>query len=127
MGYVIYMVGGESYEEERFRKSDVTEKFYIEDDEWDVIVPKLNRPKSGVALCKFQNSFIYAFGGDNGSSKKNIVNEIERLDLAEEDNPEQKYWDLLYIKHKTLLPLAYAFASLIDDDRMILLGGRQNI
>jgi len=88
MGYVIYMVGGEYFEEEKFRKSDVTEKYYVEDDEWDLLIPKLNSPKSGVALCKFQNSFIYAFGGDTGRSKRNIVNEIERLDLLEEENPE---------------------------------------
>lgn len=33
--------------------SDVTEKYYIEDDEWDVLPAVLTKPKAGVALCKF--------------------------------------------------------------------------
>ncbi len=33
--------------------SGVTEKYYIEDDEWDLLKPVLNKPKAGAALCKF--------------------------------------------------------------------------
>ena len=39
----------------RTQMSGVTEKYYIEDDEWDVLPAVLNTPKSGVALCKFQH------------------------------------------------------------------------
>jgi hypothetical protein len=30
-----------------------TEKYYLLDDEWDVLPAQLNTPKQGVALCKF--------------------------------------------------------------------------
>jgi len=88
MGYVIYSVGGIEFDGEKQRASGSTEKYYIEDNECDVLVPKLTQPKAGVALCKFRNQYLYAFGGDTLKSKCNIVNEIERLDLLEEDNPD---------------------------------------
>jgi hypothetical protein len=67
------MVGGVTSEEEQYFKRDydsssseeegkkpmkyvpsgVTEKYYITDDEWDVLLPKLNTPKSGISLCKY--------------------------------------------------------------------------
>ena len=102
-----------------------TEKYYIDDDEWDILTPVLNSPKAGIALCKFENQYIYAFGGDNGKFKGNIVNEIERLDLIEEDNI--KKWELLYIKHKQMVPFAYGLALLLDDSKILILGGKQNI
>lgn len=55
MGYVIYSVGGIEFDGEKQRPSGSTEKYYIEDNEWDVLVPKLTQPKAGVALCKFRN------------------------------------------------------------------------
>jgi len=42
MGYVIYLVGGFTSEEEKIHMSNQTEKYYIEDDEWDVLLPILN-------------------------------------------------------------------------------------
>ena len=53
MGYVIYMVGGQIYEDDKYRMCNQTEKYYIEDNEWDILPPVLNQPKCGVALCKF--------------------------------------------------------------------------
>lgn len=103
-----------------------TEKYYIADDEWDVLPALLNTPKQGAALCKFQNRFIYAFGGDSGrSSGGNILSEIERLDLYYEE--ELTKWELLYIKQKVLSPLAFGQALLVDDHRILIVGGKQNI
>jgi hypothetical protein len=45
----------------------------------------LNTAKQGIALCKFRNQYLYAFGGDNGRQKGNILDDIERLDLVEEE------------------------------------------
>jgi hypothetical protein len=77
-----------------------TEKYYIADDEWDLLTPTLNTPKQGVALCKFQNRYLYTFGGDSGRScgGPNILSEIERLDLYFEE--ELTKWEFLYLKHK---------------------------
>jgi hypothetical protein len=33
-------------------------------------------------------------------------------------------WDLLYIKQKQLNPVAYAMALLLDDQSILILGGR---
>lgn len=33
------MVGGEYYEEEKFKVSGACEKYYIEDNEWEVLIP----------------------------------------------------------------------------------------
>lgn len=66
---------------------------------------------------------MYAFGGDNGSIKGNIVSDIERLDLYEEE--EVTKWDLIYIKQKEVTsPFAYAIALPIDDARILIVGGR---
>jgi hypothetical protein len=86
--------------------SGVTEKYYIEDDEWDLLKPVLSKPKAGAALCKFQNRYLYAFGGDR-SSGGNISSDIERLDLYYEESLDK--WEILYIKHKIMqTPFAYA-------------------
>lgn len=83
----------------KYVPSGITEKYYITDDEWDVLLPTLNTPKAGVALCKFQKRYLYAFGGDTrATSGPNIVNDIERLDLLDEEVAAK--WDLLYIKLK---------------------------
>jgi hypothetical protein len=69
---------------------------------------------------------LYAFGGDKGSTKGNIVSDIERLDLYEEE--EVTKWDLIYIKQKEVTsPFAYAIALPIDDARILIVGGRQNL
>jgi hypothetical protein len=87
--------------------SKCTEKYYIEDNEWDVLECELNSGKAGMAVCKFRNQYLYAFGGDNGLTKGNIVSEIEKLDLYEEE--EVKKWDLIYIKNKEVqAPFAFA-------------------
>lgn len=91
------------------------------------MIPTLNAPKTGLAVSKFQNRFLYAFGGDNGKSKNNIVSEIERLDLEEEENADYKKWELLYIKKKKLTPFSFGLATLIDDSNILIMGGRQNI
>jgi hypothetical protein len=66
---------------------------------------------------------LYAFGGDNGATKGNIVSDIERLDLYEEE--EVTKWDLIYIKQKEVTsPFAYAIALPIDDARILIVGGR---
>lgn len=90
-----------------FKTTGITEKYYLEDNEWDIIPPVLSQPKAGVALCKFQNRYLYAIGGDNGKTQGgNIVSDIERLDLYEEE--EAKTWELLFIKQKQMSsPLAY--------------------
>ncbi len=80
--------------------SSKCEKYYIADDEWDILPANLNTPKQGVALCKFRNQYLYAFGGDNGRSKGNIVSDIERLDLLDEENATK--WEQLFIKSKEL-------------------------
>jgi hypothetical protein len=82
----------------KYTMSDKCEKYYISDDEWDVLPATLNTPKQGVALCKFRNQYLYAFGGDNGRSKGNILAEIERLDLLEEENVSK--WEQMFIKNK---------------------------
>lgn len=64
MNSVIYLVGGIEFDGENDKASALTEKYYIEDNEWDILLPKLNTAKAGVALCKFQNTYLYAFGGD---------------------------------------------------------------
>ena len=73
-----------------------------------MLLPVMNEPKAGVALCKFQNRYLYAFGGDTGrTTGPNIVSDIERLDLYEEETLEK--WDLLYIKMKAIkAPFAFA-------------------
>ena len=114
------------YSYTKYQMSKCTEKYYIEDDEWDVMPCQLNQGKAGVALCKFQNRYLYAFGGDNGATKGNIVSDIERLDLYEEE--EVTKWDLIYIKQKEVTsPFAYAIALPIDDARILIVGGRQNL
>lgn len=106
--------------------TDVCEKYYLTDDDWDVLPAKLNTPKAGVALCKFQNRYLYAFGGDNGRSKGNIVSEIEKLDLIEEEEVER--WEMLYIRTKEVSsPFSYAAAVLIEDEKILIVGGKQNI
>ncbi|CDW80193.1 kelch motif family protein [Stylonychia lemnae] len=127
LGLLIFAVGGQTYQDEKIIMNNQTEKYYIQDDEWDVMIPTLNTPKAGLALCKFQNQFLYAFGGDNGKSKNNIVADIEKLDLEFEDDAEYIKWEQLFIKKKELRPFAFGLATLIDDDRILILGGRQNI
>eukprot|EP00347_Sterkiella_histriomuscorum_P012893 403366814 len=144
MGALIFAVGGRFQEDnDQFlnKYSNQTEKYYMIDDEWEIQTPVLNSPKLGVALCKFKNRFLYAFGGDNGLVKNNIVDEIERLDLAElEDSSdsdsnsrnqrfggEVQKWELLYIKKKQWTPLCFCLATLIDDESILLIGGRKNL
>ena len=55
LGALIFAVGGQIYEDDKVITDNQTEKYYIKEDEWDILVPTLNTPKVGIALCKFQN------------------------------------------------------------------------
>jgi Kelch motif len=102
----------------------ITEKYYITDDEWDVLPPLLNTPKSGIALTHFQNRYLYAFGGDSGrTSGQNILSDIERLDLYYEEDTTR--WEQLYIKHKqSVSPFAYGAAFRCGESSILIVGGK---
>ena len=53
MGCLIYLVGGAYLNDHKLVMSKKTEKYYVDDNEWDLLMPELNTGKQGVALCKF--------------------------------------------------------------------------
>lgn len=94
------------------------ERYDVQKDKWKII-PPLNHPRSGVALCCFKNQFIFAFGGR--VDQRRVVDIIEVYDIKK--RAWQEIPSSICDKSKWI-PAYMSLAYQITDKEIMIFGGK---
>ena len=113
----LYVIGGQ---EGSMKYLNKCEKFNISINQWSPL-PEINRCKSKMAACVFEENIIYIFGGEY---EEEALYDIEKLDIKEEGFG----WRLITITHNEGWEGRLGSGAFQIDDRYIMLfGGHSNI
>lgn len=106
----MYAIGGRSIN----GVLDVCERYSINLNRWEKIA-KLNQKRCTMPAVVFEDSYIYIFGGYEGSGR---IDTIEQYDVTND------IWTVMAIKFP--LSIEAETATLISANEVVILGGHDN-
>ena len=109
-GNHVYAIGGRSIN----GVLDGCERFSISLNKWEPIA-RLNQKRCTMPAIVYEESFIYVFGGYEGSGR---IDSIEQYDMASDT------WSLMQIKFP--LSVEAESGTLISNHEVVILGGHDN-
>eukprot|EP01022_Parablepharisma_sp_SALTPOND_P007568 TRINITY_DN1314_c0_g1_i1.p1 TRINITY_DN1314_c0_g1~~TRINITY_DN1314_c0_g1_i1.p1 ORF type:complete len:728 (+),score=81.71 TRINITY_DN1314_c0_g1_i1:53-2236(+) len=92
---VAYIIGGITNTERLLKEC---EAYSVENEEISQM-PSISEPKESIAVCNYQDKWVFAFGGrkqDFGTGMNNMLNSFSNV--IEQYDVENKYWNQIKIK-----------------------------